>query len=179
MNNQLTKHLTLFAVALMATLAAASPAVAGADGKSYPALICTDKNGPTSSRSIVGYSPRGDIYNSSSSRTAEIRCMIVKDDLQGKGGIDKVTVYYTDGHPTQKISCAVEIRKSNPKRSLMKQPARESSPRGKKIGSFTMYGPSMKKTGVYSHYVMSCTLPPYTRGPNGLSKLHSFSVTEH
>ena len=180
MNTRPHTFLTLLGINLLAAVVWSGLATAGADGKLYPATMCVDQYGPTSTQSRVAYSELGGVYNkSTNNRYVTVSCPIVKDVINSKGGIKEVTVNYTDRHPTARLRCSVEMRDSNPETEVL-QGVRANSPRGIKTGSMKLRGPSVGTKVVRgdSHYIMTCTLPPRPRG-RGLSVLHSYAVTEY
>ena len=179
MNTPINKLLANLGVAIFVTCVGTSFAIAGPDGKSYPGLMCKDQYGPSSTRSPVSYSPLGGISNLSYTTVVRVNCLILKDDRRGRGGIDKVTVYYSDNHPTRKLDCKVDLRKADRKRDPVGR-ADEASPAGIHTGAFTLFGPTVKEAKFHFYYSMSCYLPPRTKARiNSISTLHSYSVFEH
>ena len=179
MNTHKTKIFMTAVAVLMAVMTWTGSAQAGRDGKSYTGLMCKDQYGPTSNRSNVTYSSRGGISNMSYTKVVRVNCVIIKDNNAGKGGIDEVTVFYSDNHPTRKLTCKVELRKGDAKRSLIRR-AEEDSPKGVHNGAFTVYGPSVRSAEYHYYYSLSCYLPPRTKAAiNSVSTLHSYTVVEH
>ena len=186
MNTGITKFFMLVAVTMM-TMMVWTGHAAARDGKSYPGLMCSDQYGPNTVRSQVKYTPSGAVYNPTPN-VITVRCLIVKDDTLGKGGIDEVTVHYADYHSTRKLTCAVEARKLNHSRSGLRirlKKVTESSPTGIKVGSMTMYGPTITGSK-WSYYFLTCALPPKAKSikigrmrVKGTSMLHSYTVIEH
>lgn len=173
MNTGITKLFTCFAFIFVTTMIWTGQAVAKLDGKFYPGLMCTNQYGPTAPGNPTGYTYKGAIYNSHLKRAANVRCAMIKDEL----GIKNITVYYTDNHPTQQLTCTLEIHKANASRSRLRRVVK-SSPKGTKTGklSFGERGVIWRAFGP-TYYSMTCTLPPVS-SPYGQSSLHSYSVTE-
>ena len=182
MNTGITKWFMLVAITMMPMMVWTSHAVAK-DGKSYPGLMCSDQYGPNTIRSKVKYTPSGAVYNPTP-QVVTVRCLIVKDDTSGKGGLDEITVHYADLHSNRRITCHVEIRRGAIYQDLEKK-VTENSPNGIRIGSMTMYGLTIEKSSS-SYYVLTCALPPKGKSVKvgrvrlkGMSMLHSYTVIEH
>ena len=173
MNIGKTKFLTGIGLVILTTMIWTSHAAAKLDGKFYPGLMCANQYGPAAPMNPTGYTYKGAVYNSHTKKAAFVRCSLIKDEV----GIKNITVYYTDNHPTQQLTCTFEVRKLDTRRTILRKVSK-SSPRGTKTGMLSFgQGSTIWTAYGQTYYALYCTLPPVS-SPQGQSSIHSYSITE-
>lgn len=173
-----TNRNTLKSAPLLIALAAAAlpglprDAIAVEDGKLYPGTFCTGQYGPLADRSSIRFNPDGSVSNLSTVRAAGVQCLEINDIT---GNLDQVSVYYTDRHASEKVSCYARTHLSNETRTIVSQ-AGGASPAGRHAGVFTIRDlePSSRS---YKYFMLSCSIPPRTA--HGESAIHAVRVIEY
>ncbi|MEA3410063.1 MAG: hypothetical protein U9R74_00810 [Pseudomonadota bacterium] len=161
----------LFALTGMSSLSAPQPAFAEEDGKLYPGTFCTGQYGPISYKSYIRYRADGSISNTSPTKSIAVQCLVINDVL---GNLKQVSVYYSDNHTSNKVSCYTRTHLSNSSRTIVSQTS-GASPSGRHTGVFTIKNiePSSKS---YKYFMLRCSVPPKTS--LGESGINAIKVTE-
>lgn len=83
------------------------------DSKMYPGSICRDASYTGGYTNGTKYTSQAYVANKRTDRAITVVCPIIRDNMTNSAGIGGISIYYTDNHPNEEITCRARSRRLN------------------------------------------------------------------